>query len=154
MREPYQEIIQEHDADFVRFGLTLTENTEYRIVYTGSISVTISTESYYHPSLSVAITDQAGVKRELGLLEKVVNPTFASRHKLALTAISRKNDFEHTDVDVLLSNGSFRRYVEIVLDQTLEFLDEFRSISFRLSALQQQEYEDRERVSLRRFGIH
>ena len=154
MREPYQEIIQEHDADFVRFGLTLTENTEYRIVYTGSISVTISTERYYHPSLSVAITDQAGVKRELGLLEKVVNPTFASRHKLALTAISRKNDFEHTDVDVLLSNGSFRRYVEIVLDQTLEFLDEFRSISFRLSALQQQEYEDRERVSLRRFGIH
>ena len=153
MREPYESIILSRDEQFRQLGLRVSVNREFQIIYTDLIQVIFNTERYYHPTLTVAITDLKSNRRELGLLEQIVDPGLAERHRAAITDFTLVHNFQHTDVAVLKADGSFKRYIELILDQTLEFLEVYKLRGFSLSPEEESTYLAADRVSLRRFGI-
>ena len=153
MREPYGSIILSRAEQFGPLGLRETIDREFQVIYKGLIEVIFNTERYYHPTLTVAITDLKSNRRELGLLEQIVDPGLAKRHQASITNFTLIHDFEHTDIAVLSANGSFKQYIDLILDQTLEFLETYKLRGFSLSPEEESTYLAADRASLRTVGI-
>ena len=153
MIEPYDSVVKKLAPEFAEFGFKLVQNSDYSSVFSdGSRAIEVSTEPYYHPSISTSLKDSQGVERSFRLVREILAPEEAKQDIQYLRELSLKYDFEHRPFNEIKSDGSLSAYIYASIRQVLKFISKHKQDAFNSQLLTAQ-YDKKEKMSLARFGI-
>lgn len=150
MIEPYRTIIANNMENFASLGFNLVKDSDYSMSMSGNgFEILISTEKYYHPSISIALVDASGNEFEVGLLEKIIDPAKfdedAKTRKIWMESAKNASNFSKQEI--------IKEYAELCINQVLAFLFHWRHIVLSDLEKYKEEYEKQERLMLGNFGI-
>jgi hypothetical protein len=150
MIEPYRTVIVNKAEKFALLGFHVISDSEYQMsMAREGYKLSILTERYYHPSLSMALIDPSGVEFELGLLKKIIDPVRFDEDSRALKNLAES--YKHASL--MGEREKISEYVALCIDQVLAFLLSWRHIVFSDLSQYKKEYDARERLLLRDLGI-
>src|SRR5258708_35859480 len=99
---PYGSAIESYVARLSALGYLKSSDTDYEVTFSnGAFSISVSTERYYHPSVTVTLTDRKGEKFSMGLVRQILEPAQRAKELEELKAIRH-----HCHLDVKTSEKS------------------------------------------------
>lgn len=152
MIEPYGTIVNSFLGGFAKIGFSKLQESDYSVTLSRSKScVEISTEKYYHPTLTTRFLDENGKKFSMRIIREVLAPGQLDKDSIELKAIRKGFHLDDAGIDEALRNQGVAAYVTLAIEQLLHFLTSYEKDL--VSGSFKSEYVTREKAALKKIGL-
>lgn len=152
MIEPYAAIVNSFLNGFSKIGFSKLQESGYSMVFSdGKNFVEISTEKYYHPSLTARLVDENGTKFSVRIMREILAPDQLCKDSSELDAIKIQYHLADVGIDKSTREQGIAAYVQLAIAHLLDFLSSYEKELF--SGSYKSEYATREKAALKNVGL-
>ena len=155
MIEPYTAAIDACTQRLSAIGYLRTFDSDYGVSFSnGRYSIKLSTERYYHPSISMSLVDDKGRKFELGLVQRILAPNQYAELLAKGKDIKLRYGLDDRTTDKPTRASGIAAYAAASIDNLCEFLNTLNNEPFTENEDFLQQYVQMERERMHKmFGL-
>ena len=151
---PYGSAIESYVARLSALGYLKSSDTDYEVTFSnGALSISFSTERYYHPSVTVTLTDRKGEKFSMGLVRQILEPTQRAKELEELKAIRSQYHLDDKSSDKDTRAAGATAYMSLIVENVSIFLSAHRDEFFTEDRTFLEQYQELERARLNLLGL-
>ena len=155
MIEPYTAAIDACTQRLAAMGYKKTFDANYGVSFSnGKYTVKLSTERYYHPSISMSLVDNKGRKFELGLVQRILAPNQYAELLAKVKDIKLRYGLNNRATDKHTRTLGIAAYSSASIEHLCELLNSFKNEPFTENEDFLQQYAKMERERMQKmFGL-
>jgi hypothetical protein len=154
MIEPYATVLNSFANRFQDIGLLKTIESDYSTTFSDGInSIEISTEKYYHPSITTRFTDRAGRTYSIRIIREALAPEQLEKNSNQLISIKKQYKLDDIDIDRDLHERGVAAYCALAVDQLLDFVASYKEKLFSENDYFRGEYSTLEKSAMIKLGL-
>ncbi|HUX89568.1 MAG TPA: hypothetical protein VMV48_02615 [Gallionellaceae bacterium] len=154
MIKPYATVLSSFASRFSEIGFAMSNDADFTMTFSnGSYSIEISTEKYYHPSITTRFLDASGGKFSMRLVREILSPEQLIKDSKDLNAIKLHYHLDEPVVDIDMQEKGVIAFVSLAMEQLLDFLSSHKDELFAMNDSFKTEYATREKALLKNFGL-
>lgn len=151
---PYGSAIESCVARLSALGYLKSADTDYEFSFSNGVcSISFSTERYYHPSLTVTLTDRKGAKFSMGLVRQILAPAQRAKELEELKAIRSQYHLDDKSSDKDTRAAGTTAYISLIVENVSIFLSAHRDEFFTEDRTFLKQYQELERARLNLLGL-
>ena len=151
---PYGSAIESYVARLSALGYLKSSDTDYEVSFSNGVcSISFSTERYYHPSVTVTLTDRKGEKFSMGLVRQILEPTQRAKELEELKAIRSQYHLDDKSSDKDTGAAGTTAYMSLIIENVSIFLSAHRDAFFTEDRTFLKQYQELERARLNLLGL-
>ena len=154
MISPYGSAIESYVARLSALGYLKSSDTDYEVTFSNGVcSISFSTERYYHPSVTVTLTDRKGEKFSMGLVRQILEPAQRAKELEELKAIRSQYHLDDKSSDKDTCAAGTTAYMSLTVENVSIFLSAHRDEFFTEDRTFLKQYQELERARLNLLGL-